>query len=77
MTRDSSTAHLGEDRTAGPSVKANGIDLYFEIHGTGTPLVWLHGPGDCQGAGGVPGPTLVMAGDHDRQAKIAVESWLR
>ncbi len=32
-----------EAKGAGAYADVNGIDLYYEIHGTGLPLVLLHG----------------------------------
>lgn len=30
-----------------PVVDCNGADLYYEDHGTGQPIVFLHGMGGC------------------------------
>ncbi|HET6769179.1 MAG TPA: alpha/beta hydrolase [Chitinophagaceae bacterium] len=35
----------GDNKEAGNFKKINGIDLYYEIYGTGKPLIFLHGSG--------------------------------
>lgn len=35
----------GDNKEAGNFKKINGIDMYYEIYGTGKPLVFLHGSG--------------------------------
>ncbi len=35
----------GDNKEAGNYKKVNGIDLYYEIYGTGRPLIFLHGSG--------------------------------
>jgi pimeloyl-ACP methyl ester carboxylesterase len=35
----------GDNKEAGNYKKANGINLYYEIYGTGKPLIFLHGSG--------------------------------
>lgn len=37
--------NYGNNKEAGGYKKINGIDLYYEIYGTGKPLVFLHGSG--------------------------------
>ncbi len=39
------TAKHSEAQTAGRYASVNGIKMYYEIHGSGTPLVLLHGGG--------------------------------
>ena len=51
-----------ETEAAGTYAHVNGIDLYYEIHGTGKPLILLHGG---LGSGEMFGPTLpALAADH-------------
>jgi pimeloyl-ACP methyl ester carboxylesterase len=57
-TNDQSTAAHG----TGQYAEVNGINLYFETHGTGRPLILLHGG---LGSGEMFGPTLpVLSGRH-------------
>jgi len=49
MARKAFPARFGQDRTAGHRASLNGIELYYEIHGQGTPLVLLHGNGGSMG----------------------------
>lgn len=35
----------GDNKEAGNYKKINGINLYYEIYGTGKPLIFLHGSG--------------------------------
>jgi pimeloyl-ACP methyl ester carboxylesterase len=44
-----------EQKGTGQYAEVNGVDLYFEVHGTGRPLVLLHGG---LGSGEMFGPTL-------------------
>ena len=37
--------NYGDNKEAGNFKKINGIDLYYEIYGTGKPLIFLHGNG--------------------------------
>ena len=48
-------------RGAGQYAEVNGINLYFETHGTGRPLILLHGG---LGSGEMFGPTLPVLADH-------------
>ncbi|HEX3508150.1 MAG TPA: alpha/beta hydrolase [Candidatus Dormibacteraeota bacterium] len=59
---------MATDRTksvkgAGDYADVNGIKLYYEIHGTGQPLVLLHGG---LGSGEMFGPVLPMLAEHHR-----------
>src|SRR5919109_5402274 len=47
--------------TTSGRIEANGIDYYYEIHGTGEPLLLLHG-----GLGSIDmfGPVLPILADH-------------
>ena len=45
----------------GQYAEVNGINLYFETHGTGRPLILLHGG---LGSGEMFGPTLPVLADH-------------
>jgi len=49
MARKTLPSRLGHDQTAGRRARLNGIDLYYEIHGQGIPLVLLHGNGGAMG----------------------------
>ena len=43
----------GDNKEAGNFKKINGINLYYEIYGTGKPLIFLHGSGgSIRGASG-------------------------
>ena len=37
--------NYGDNKEAGGFKKVNGINLYYEIYGTGKPLIFLHGSG--------------------------------
>ncbi|MGZ3851392.1 MAG: alpha/beta fold hydrolase, partial [Flavisolibacter sp.] len=37
--------HYGDNKEAGNYKKVNGINLYYEIYGSGKPLIFLHGSG--------------------------------
>lgn len=39
------TIKYGDNKEAGDYKKVNGIDMYYEIYGTGKPLIFLHGNG--------------------------------
>jgi pimeloyl-ACP methyl ester carboxylesterase len=39
------SVNYGDNREAGNYKKINGINLYYEVYGTGRPLVFLHGSG--------------------------------
>jgi pimeloyl-ACP methyl ester carboxylesterase len=59
---------MATDRTTsvkgtGEYADVNGIKLYYEIHGTGQPLVLLHGG---LGSGEMFGPVLPMLAEHHR-----------
>ena len=57
MTTGSTT----ETRPGGQYADVNGIKLYYEIHGTGRPLVLLHGG---LGSGETFGPALELLAEH-------------
>ena len=40
-----SSINYGDNKEAGNYKKINGINLYYEIYGTGKPLLFLHGSG--------------------------------
>ena len=45
--------NYGDNKEAGNYKKINGINLYYEIYGTGKPLIFLHGSGgSIRGASG-------------------------
>ncbi len=41
----SDTTHFGDNQAAGAYMDINGIKMYYEIYGTGDPLLLLHGNG--------------------------------
>jgi pimeloyl-ACP methyl ester carboxylesterase len=57
MTSDSAAAANG----TGQYADVNGINLYYEIHGTGRPMVLLHGG---LGSGEMFGPVLPLLAQH-------------
>jgi len=57
MTTESTTVAKG----TGQYAEVNGLNLYFEIHGSGRPLVLLHGG---LGSGEMFGPTLPLLASH-------------
>ncbi|HYG50550.1 MAG TPA: hypothetical protein VD905_06585 [Flavobacteriales bacterium] len=42
---DYDSKNYGDNNVAGKYKKINGINLYYEIYGTGKPLIFLHGNG--------------------------------
>src|SRR5689334_16339062 len=52
-----------DTKAAGSYADVNGIKLYYEIHGTGQPLVLLHGG---LGSGEMFGPVLAQLAEHHR-----------
>ena len=57
----STTQWTAESAGAGRYADVNGINLYYETHGTGRPLVLLHGG---LGSGEMFGPVLPVLADH-------------
>lgn len=57
----SATTWTAADATTGRYAEVNGINLYFETHGTGSPLILLHGG---LGSGEMFGPIMPMFTDH-------------
>src|ERR1700738_1147113 len=64
MTSNQATHAKG----AGQYAEVNGINLYYEIHGTGRPLILLHGG---LGSGEMFGPVLPMLAE--RHQVVAVD----
>jgi pimeloyl-ACP methyl ester carboxylesterase len=64
----SATDWAADANGAGQYAKVNGINLYFETHGTGRPLILLHGG---LGSGEMFGPILPTLGE--RHQVIAVD----
>lgn len=62
----------GADSTAtGSYASVNGIDLYYEIHGEGAPLVLLHGG---LGAGAMFGPVVPALAAHHRVIVVDLQA---
>lgn len=56
------TQRMADTSAAGKYAAVNGIDLYYEIHGSGRPMILIHGG---LGSGEMFGPTLpALAADH-------------
>ncbi len=60
---------FGQNPVAGKKVRVNGIDLYYEVYGSGTPMLILHGNGGYSGSRADIMPELikkykVIAVDH-------------
>src|SRR3954454_10145003 len=57
--------HTMSDTSTGPGqyAEVNGINLYYETHGEGSPLVLLHGG---LGSGEMFGPALTALAEHHR-----------
>jgi pimeloyl-ACP methyl ester carboxylesterase len=66
MTGDSTTHAKGSGKYA----KVNGINLYYEIHGSGRPLVLLHGG---LGSGEMFGPVLPLLAEHHQVIAIDLQ----
>lgn len=56
-----SSTWAGTTTTEGQYAEVNGINLYYETHGTGQPLVLLHGG---LGSGEMFGPAVTALADH-------------
>jgi pimeloyl-ACP methyl ester carboxylesterase len=54
----------------GQYAEVNGINLYFETHGTGRPLILLHGG---LGSGEMFGPTLPVLADHHQVIAVDLQ----
>ena len=57
----SATTWTAADATTGRYAEVNGINLYYETHGTGSPLILLHGG---LGSGEMFGPIMPALTDH-------------
>ena len=55
------TTWTAEEAGSGRYADVNGINLYYEVHGTGRPLILLHGG---LGSGEMFGPNLAAFADH-------------
>jgi pimeloyl-ACP methyl ester carboxylesterase len=55
---------------AGQYVKVNGINLYFETHGAGRPLILLHGG---LGSSEMYGPILPTLGEHHQVIAVDLQ----
>ena len=55
------TAKTTQSKGTGEYVEVNGINLYYETHGTGSPLILLHGG---LGSGEMFGPVLPLLAEH-------------
>jgi pimeloyl-ACP methyl ester carboxylesterase len=63
MPMNSMQAETTDVKTPGQYADVNGINLYYEIHGAGRPLVLLHGG---LGSGEMFGPVLPLLAAHHR-----------
>jgi pimeloyl-ACP methyl ester carboxylesterase len=45
IAQDNTAINYGNNDKAGNYIHINGIDMYYEIYGTGKPLIFLHGNG--------------------------------
>src|SRR6266849_8548464 len=62
------TSRTTDTKSTGQYAKVNGLNLYFETHGAGRPLILLHGG---LGSGEMFGPILPALGE--RHQVIAVD----
>lgn len=66
MTVDWTTTVQG----AGQYAEVNGINLYYEVHGAGRPLILLHGG---LGSGEMFGPILPQLAEHLRVIAVDLQ----
>ena len=59
----------GQDAQAGKYAKVNGLKLYYEVYGSGPPLLLLHGNG-----GSIAGQASRINRFRDKYRVIAVDS---
>jgi pimeloyl-ACP methyl ester carboxylesterase len=59
-----------ETRGAGKYAEVNGINLYYETHGTGRPLILLHGG---LGSGEMFGPIIPALADHHQVIAVDLQ----
>ena len=66
MTSDSRT----NAKAPGKYAKVNGINLYYETHGSGRPLILLHGG---LGSGEMFGPVLPLLAEHHQVVVVDLQ----
>jgi len=66
----SATSWIAETATTGQYADVNGINLYYEIHGTGHPMILLHGG---LGSGEMFGPILSGLADHHQVITVDLQ----
>ncbi len=64
------TAGTAENAGSGRYADVNGINLYYEMHGTGRPLILLHGG---LGSGEMFGPTLPALAEHHQVVLVDLQ----
>src|SRR5437762_13035917 len=60
----------GKSEVTGKYAEVNGINLYYEIHGTGHPMVLLHGG---LGSGEMFGPVLPQLAEHHQVVLVDLQ----
>src|SRR3982750_3699327 len=66
----SATTWTAEGAGSGQYADVNGINLYFETHGTGRPMILLHGG---LGSGEMFGPVLPMLAEHHQVIAVDLQ----
>src|SRR5690349_7768140 len=64
------TAWTADNAGSGQYAEVNGINLYYETHGTGSPLILLHGG---LGSGEMFGPILPTLADHHQVIAVDLQ----
>ncbi|MEU8002180.1 alpha/beta hydrolase [Catellatospora sp. NPDC049111] len=66
----STTEQTGDTSGVGAYAEVNGINLYYEIHGSGRPMILLHGG---LGSGEMFGPILPALADHHQVIAVDLQ----
>ncbi|MFC7241855.1 alpha/beta fold hydrolase [Catellatospora aurea] len=66
----STTERAGDTTGTGAYAEVNGINLYYEIHGSGRPMILLHGG---LGSGEMFGPILPALADHHQVIAVDLQ----